>query len=343
MKELNTVKCMILLPTCACVILDIAMKHFFLYYHPAAVFTYIGCAIVSAMLTYSPVYVIPSLACACACSIYFNGAGRFVRALRALWPFVLILLVITPLSNRRGATVLAGGGRISISLEAVIFALCMAGMLLAVFIWFQCYQKLITNDKILFLFGRIAPTSAMVISMIVKFIPVTAQKLRGIREARKALDGTGRGGSAGVGRTGRGGSAGGSDLDSCSDRPDGKRPLIERIRDGIRTVSILMSRCLEDSIETADSMKARGYGTRRRTVFAAQRFALRDGISIAVCGALFIAHAVFVFTTAGGRSFFPFFIPGRTDPVDICLYAVMLLWPLLIEVKDGLVYLARTA
>jgi len=296
------------------------MKHYFLHYHPAVVFIYICSAIVSAMMSYAPVYVAISLLCASLCSVYFNGAKKYLRALLLLLPLLLLLIILTPLTNSRGATAIIDLRFTTVTAEAIIFGLCMGGMLISVFIWFQCYQKLITNDKFLFLFGRIAPTSSLIVSMIIKFIPVTGEKLRAIREAGKALS------PANI---------------SGKDDKQKSAGMLAKMRRGTRMISILMSRCLEDSIETADSMRSRGYGTRRRTVFGAQRFTYRDGISACVCAGTFTVHLVFVVITSGSQDFFPFLTMGDIYAVDLCLYAVMLLWPLLIEVKDNLLYLAK--
>ncbi|MDR0817803.1 MAG: energy-coupling factor transporter transmembrane protein EcfT, partial [Clostridiales Family XIII bacterium] len=170
------------------------MKNFFAHYHPAVVFLYICCAIISAMITLLPVYVAVSAAIGSAYAVYLSGARKYLSGLRLLAIFFFIIVIVTPLTNHRGATALFDlpFGLGPVTLEAVIYGVCTGGMLVSVFIWFQCYQRLITNDKFMFLFGRIAPTSAMIISMIIKFIPVTGQKLRSITEARKAL-GTGKG------------------------------------------------------------------------------------------------------------------------------------------------------
>jgi len=218
----------------------------------------------------------------------------------------------------------------SVTLEALVYGISMGGMLVSVFIWFQCYQTLITNDKFMFLFARIAPTSAMVVSMITKFIPVTSQKLRGIRDARKAISGTGS--SSGT---------------IYSEEKDDKNKTKEKsgkmklIKNGINTVSILMSRCLEDSIETADSMRARGYGTCKRTVFAAPQLRSHDIISICFCSGLFVFFMQSILMPEVKPTFFPILKFGRIDPLVLLLYATMLMWPLLIGIKDGLFYYVR--
>ena len=46
----------------------------------------------------------------------------------------------------------------------------------------------------------------------------------------------------------------------------------KKIRYALNMVSILVTWALENAIETADSMKSRGYGLRGRTAFSIYRF-----------------------------------------------------------------------
>ena len=54
----------------------------------------------------------------------------------------------------------------------------------------------------------------------------------------------------------------------------------QRIRQGITILSILVTWSLENAIETADSMKSRGYGLPGRSAFSIYRFEDRDKYAI---------------------------------------------------------------
>lgn len=56
----------------------------------------------------------------------------------------------------------------------------------------------------------------------------------------------------------------------------GQKGLLARARQTVKEVSILISWSLEASIETSDSMEARGYGLPGRTSFHLFRFTHRD-------------------------------------------------------------------
>lgn len=51
-------------------------------------------------------------------------------------------------------------------------------------------------------------------------------------------------------------------------------------------MSIVVTWALENALDTADSMKSRGYGLPKRTAFSLFRFTLRDGICLGVLATL---------------------------------------------------------
>lgn len=45
----------------------------------------------------------------------------------------------------------------AVTLEAILYGLDIAVMLVAVMYWFKCYNHIMTSEKVLFLFGRAIP------------------------------------------------------------------------------------------------------------------------------------------------------------------------------------------
>ena len=62
--------------------------------------------------------------------------------------------------------------------------------------------------------------------------------------------------------------------------------LLQRLRNGVTILSILLTWCLENALETADSMKSRGYGLPGRTAFSIYRLDDRDQAALWWLGAL---------------------------------------------------------
>ena len=120
-------------------------------------------------------------------------------------------------------------------------------MLCAVIEWFSCYTAVMTSDKFVYLFGRIIPALSLVLSMTLRFVPKFKAQIHTVSEAQRC-----------VGR----------------DVSDGS--VLQRLRHGITILSIMVTWCLENAIETADSMKSRGYGLPGRSAFSIYRFDSRD-------------------------------------------------------------------
>ena len=143
------------------------------------------------------------------------------------------------------------------------------------------------------------------LSMIVRLVPVTRYKLSCIRDAQSALG------------------------------MDGKK---RRLRQGIRAASILLGWAMEDCIETADSMKARGYGIGRRTSFSVFCWRAGDGMMLAVLLTLALVHA-YVLLAYMGFDYFPTLRGSLYSPagwIGYAAYAALLMFPLLAEGREAL-------
>lgn len=88
--------------------------------------------------------------------------------------------------------------------------------------------------------------------------------------------------------------------------------LSDRVTGRLRQSSVLMGWAMEDSLETADAMRARGWGARRqRTTYLPYRFTLRDAAVLLV---LTVAAAVCIWaswTATNAYEFYPRLAPIR--------------------------------
>lgn len=103
----------------------------------------------------------------------------------------------------------------------------------------------------------------------------------------------------------------------------------------------LMSWSLENSIDTAASMKARGYGASTRTSYSTFKFTRYDAVMLTSCLALL---SVSLFGIARGYVYFqcyPNVTPINTSFAAICTYAAFALLsfiPFLSEMKGRLIW-----
>ena len=175
------------------------------------------------------------------CALWCRGRQE-VRKMWYLLPLLVLTVVLNGLTNHRGVTILCylPWGN-PLTLESLLYGLSAAVMLVTVVVWFSCYTRVMTSDKVVYLFGRIIPALSLVLSMILRFVPRLTAQGRRLAELH-------RGGS-------------------------GKK---ERLRRGVAVLSGLMTWALESAVETADSMKSRGYGLPGRTAYSLFRLDGRD-------------------------------------------------------------------
>ena len=168
--------------------------------------------------------------------------------MKLLVPMMLMAAILNPTFNHEGVTILAylPSGN-PLTLESILRGLAGAVMLAAVITWFQCWSVVLTSDKFVYLFGRVIPALSLVLSMTLRFIPKFKTQLGVVTQAQRCL---------------------GRDVSQGS--------VLQRVRTGITILSILITWSLENAIETADSMKSRGYGLPGRTAFFIYRFDKRD-------------------------------------------------------------------
>ena len=115
-----------------------------------------------------------------------------------------------------------------------------------------------TSDKLMHLFGRVVPALSLLLSMTLRFVPRFQAKLREVTAARRGM-----GLYAEKGR-------------------------LQTLRSAVTVFSVMVTWSLENAVETADSMKSRGYGLPGRTAFSLYRFSRRDRLLLlwlALCGA----------------------------------------------------------
>lgn len=274
-------------------------------YHPAVSFAFFAGAIGFGVVFLHPAYL---LAGAVSGSVYFLilGGGKNARRLLGMLPLCLLLALFNPLFNTQGEHVLLTLFGRPYTLEALLYGGAVAAIFLIMLLWFGCYSAVVTSDKFLCLFGGLAPSLSLLLVMVLRLIPGLLQRTRRISGARRAI-----GKGPGVTRT-------------------------DALKNGAEVLSALTSWSLESSVVTADSMRARGYGTGKRTSFQLYRFTRRDGVLLTILGLL--ALAVVLNAASGGVSvrFLPNVSAAPARLPGLIAYWLYLLTPPALAVQDRL-------
>lgn len=280
---------------------------YFAALHPGVSMCYFVLALGLTLACGNPVTVLLSLTGAAWFSIRLHGLRAFGNTLRFVGPMFLLIALANPLFNHRGVTLLFMLFDQWITLEAVFYGLVSGCMLCAVVLWFGCYQTVMTSDKFLYLFGQIAPAASLLITMTLRFIPQLQRNRREIREARLMLDG-------------------------------GQERLFQKLGGAMRDLSVLLTMGMESAVGAADSMKARGYGLRRRTTFHLFRF---DGRDARTLGAILAAGGVCLTARLYGHGtmeFYPAMTPVVLAPSSYTMfvcYGILMFLPGLLEAKEA--------
>ena len=221
-------------------------------YHPLVNFIYFAFVIGFSCFLLHPICFCISLLCAFSYLVLLKGKSAIKTTLLFLLPTMLAMALLNPALNHAGITVLAyfPNGN-PLTLESVVYGLVSAGLIGSVICWFSCYHEVMTSDKFIYLFGKIIPSISLIFSMTLRFVPRFSKQLKVVVNAQRCL---------------------GKDLTSGT--------LLQRAKHGLSVLSALITWALENAIETAESMKARGYGQPGRTAFSIFTFTRQDKIML---------------------------------------------------------------
>ena len=275
--------------------------------NPFAPITCIICISLTAAFCQYPVTVLPGLMGG---ALYFSlVAGRKGYKTHVMC-FLLIaaFAIVNPIVSHNGVTVMFILNDRPVTFESFCVGLSNGAVLATVIYYFACLTRIMTSDKLLYVFGKISPKSALIISGALRFIPLLRQKAKQTGEAQTAL-----------GLYKKGNMASGA-------------------RNKLKVFSALTSWALENGIITADSMASRGYSDGKRTYFAPYPFRACDGVWIALYAFGAAALISLSVTKTFGFVYYPRMISvGETAVSAVCgvLYAVMCFLPSAIYIKEA--------
>lgn len=235
--------------------------------HPLSAFVFFGFAFVLSMVASHPLLLAVGFLTGLMYDVKLCGKKAASYFGKLILPMTVLIALFNALFSHYGVTVLykLPNGN-SITLEALVYGFVFALRIASALLWLDCFNEVVTSDKFLFLFGRVSPRTALVLSMVLRFIPLVRAQSEEIARAEK-----------GVGNAPTGGH------------------FFAKLRQGARRLSVLISWTLEKGIDTADSMRARGYALAGRTSYNRYAFTARDGAflggSLAATGMLFAVEA----------------------------------------------------
>lgn len=279
-------------------------------FHPAVNFIYFFAVIAFSMVLMHPVCLFVSLVCSIAYSVVLKGKKAVLFSLFFLLPVVLTTALLNPAFNHEGVTIVAylPSGN-PLTAESVFYGIAAGCMLAATINWFSCFNEVMSSDKFVWLFARFTPSLSLVLSMALRFVPLFKTRLSSVVRAQKNI---------------------GRDISSGS--------ILKRLKCAITVLSVMITWSLENSIETADSMKSRGYGTGKRTSFSIYKLSKRDKVALVFI--VILAAYVFVCVRLGKMYFryFPsvkYVSPSTPAASAFAAYFALCVMPVIIEFTEA--------
>ena len=282
----------------------------FAKYHPLINFIYFTAVIVFSMIFVHPICLVTSLLCSVMYSIILNGK-KALKFIAMLLPLMLISALINPAFNHEGVTVIAylPSGN-PLTLESILYGIVAASMVATVICWFSCFNKIMTSDKFIYLFGRIIPSLSLILSMTFRFVPKFKEQVQEVSNAQKSMG-----------------------------RDSSEGSVFARVKNSIRILSAVITWSLENAIDTSDSMKSRGYGLTGRTAYSNYVFDKRD-----VTALIYLAVTIIYFLIGAllGKIHYRYFPSMRGTYMSFystsifISYIMICIMPIIIEIWEEL-------
>ena len=285
------------------------MRDSFSDYHPFINLLYFSLVIGFSLVLTHPLAQVISLCCAVIYAVSINGKKSILFLLKYCLPMVIITAFVNPAFNHEGKTMLLyfPNGN-PLTLESILYGFSAGAMIITLIMWFSSFSRVMTTDKFIYLFGKVIPALSLVLSMSLRFVPKFKSQMMTVTDAQRSI---------------------GRDVSNGS--------IWGRTKTAIHIFSIMITWSLENAIETADSMKSRGYGLKGRTAFSIYSFQERDKyalIWLSFCGLFLIAGALL---NAFGFRYFPDIRYAAFDMTTIpfyCVFTALSITPVILNYKE---------
>lgn len=215
--------------------------------HPAVNFLFFLAVLLGTLVFRQPVFLCIGLFSAFLYSLWF-ATRRTVRFYILLVMAFLALTAYYALYHHFGVTVLfynSIGNRVTV--EAITCGCAIAASICGVCMWLYSAHRVLTTDKILYLFAVLSPKLSLFLSSTMRMFPRLKAQARKMHTARRGI--------------GRG---------------IGHGSVFHRLKNAVSLFSALITWVIEALKTLSDSMQSRGISLHGRTAFSQYRWDDRD-------------------------------------------------------------------
>lgn len=283
------------------------MKLGFKSVHPVSAFIFFVFAFFFCLAAEHPMTLAVSFVCGTVYDLKLQKKKTLSFLFKFILPLMLLVTLFNGLFSYYGATVLFTiNSENYFTREPLIYGFVSAVRISAMLLWLDCFNEVVSNDKFIFLFGGISPRLALIISMVLRFIPLIRTQSAEISKAEKGI---------------------GNSVSSSR--------FTDKIRKASRRLSILVFRTLEKGIDTSDSMRARGYGLHGRTSYNSYVYSKKDlAITFFSIGAIILTFLSDEKFSASYNPIVDIYVPDMVSVFLIIFFAAILLMPTALDLRE---------
>lgn len=224
--------------------------------HPAVYVLYYFILIIFAFLYNDPYYLISFLICISVLIALQGISHEFKGLIKFFIPMSLLIIILNPLTSHVGTTQIYITGNFSITLEALIYGILMSTSLLIILLVFTSYNRAVSYQEMLYLFSKRFPHISMVIIMALRFVPLLSYRLSEVNKVFR--------------------------FNQKKPNSETGESRADKIKKNANKLAVVVSWSMEESMLTAKSMKARGYGIKKRTSYLSYKFRRIDYLFISL-------------------------------------------------------------
>lgn len=271
--------------------------------HPIVPAVYLLITLGLTMAAMQPVLLALSLVGGFSYSVCVRGLRSSFESLRWQLPLVAIVALLNPFFSSLGSTILFRVGERAIFLESLCYGCAMGVLFISSVLWFQAAAVLLPFEKCMALLGNAAPVLSLMISQSMRLIPRFVRQGRLIAAVQHAATLPGQRAS-------------------------------DTVRSRLRLSSVLMGWGMEDALETADAMRARGWGgAPRRSAYVRYRFTVVDAALLVVIALFGTLCCIIAVAATSQYSFYPT-MPQLVAWWGYIPYAIWMLMPTVLHVRE---------
>lgn len=226
--------------------------------HPYVVFFYYMCVGSFAMYFNHPVFLLVGCCVLCLVTMSHGGANALKKWMPTLLSMSLAIILLNPFLNSRGTHVFFYFRGKQVTMEATMYGVVMALSIVMILLLFISFNLVLNGNKFLFIFSSLLPRTAFMTMLAIRFVPLLKRRLDEISDVQRVK---------------------GMSMTTGS--------LRDRVKNAMTLLQILLTWSLQEAMDTADSMKARGYGTGKRSPYIPYKMDKRDKGWLATMGILF--------------------------------------------------------